>query len=387
MVDAEYAQRLAQEVDRYRTVSDVHDLPDIFHYWAERYLMPKLHAVGIQSLDDFYSEPVLDFCRENSSDTIRVASLGSGNGDTEARLAQRVLAAGQQNFEVTCVEINASMQARAFENARGVGAEQRLRFDARDLNSWTADCRYHVVMASHSLHHVVELEHLFREVRSSLVDDGYFLVNDMVGRNGHQRWPEALSLIQLLWRSAPARYKYNRQLLVLDDEYVNRDYSMEGFEGIRAQDVLPLLLRTFFPDRFISFGNLTSVLTDRGYGHNFDPNSDEDRAFIDRVAQLDDLAIDLGVIKPTQLIASFRTKPVEPRFFGNRAPDFSVRDPDVEVALDSEWTRLQADLAGVRAEHARMLSSKSWRYTLPMRALLVASKRAYGRLNRVARRH
>ena len=54
-------------------------------------------------------------------------------------------------------------------------------------------------MANHSLHHVLALEHLFAQVSATLREDGVFVVNDMIGRNGHQRWPEALDLLQRIW--------------------------------------------------------------------------------------------------------------------------------------------------------------------------------------------
>jgi hypothetical protein len=32
----------------------VHDLPPIFHYWSNRYLRPKLEALGVSDPDDFF---------------------------------------------------------------------------------------------------------------------------------------------------------------------------------------------------------------------------------------------------------------------------------------------------------------------------------------------
>ena len=102
-----------------------------------------------------------------------------------------------------------------------------------------------------------------------------------------------------------------------------------GFEGIRAQDILPLLLKTFYPERFLGFANIIGPFVDRGYRHNFDPNVTEDSEFIDQVAQLDELTIDLGIVKPTQMIASFRTQQVPQTFFRRRSAHFCVRDPAV----------------------------------------------------------
>jgi hypothetical protein len=40
-----YEDRLRIEVERYRNVANVHELPDIFHLWTERFLSPKMDAV------------------------------------------------------------------------------------------------------------------------------------------------------------------------------------------------------------------------------------------------------------------------------------------------------------------------------------------------------
>ena len=62
------------------------------------------------------------------------------------------------------------------------------------------------------------------------------------------RWPEAYGVLSELWKELPETYKYNHQLKRLEIEYENWDCSTEGFEGIRSQDILPLLIETFHLD-------------------------------------------------------------------------------------------------------------------------------------------
>ena len=59
------------------------------------------------------------------------------------------------------------------------------------------------------------------------------------------RWPEALELIQGIWKFIPDHYKTNHQLKRVEQQYQNWDCSKKGFEGIRAQDILPLLVKKF----------------------------------------------------------------------------------------------------------------------------------------------
>jgi SAM-dependent methyltransferase len=371
-MSASYEESVARELENFRNVANVHDLPEIYRYWAERYVTPLLNEVGVQSIDLFFAEQVAQRCARRQGSTVRVVSLGSGNGEVEVSLARAVLERGLRDLEVTCVELNGDMQKRARREAASAGTSANMRFVEADLNEWVADGTYDVVLASHSLHHVVALEQLFDEITGALVPDGILLVNDMIGRNGHMRWPEAQEFIEAIWRSMPDRYKYNQQLSRFDADFVNHDCSTEGFEGVRAQDILPLLLRTFHPETFVAFANIIDVFVDRGYGHNLDPESADDRQFIDSVGQLDQLSIDLGIVKPTHLIASFRTTPVAARYPRHWNPEFCVRDPAMQHPHDDLRRRcsdLQAERDQARAELAAVVSSRTWRYMEPVRAV------------------
>jgi len=59
---------------------------------------------------------------------------------------------------------------------------------------------------------VTSLEFLFDNVKEALTNNGNFVVNDMIGRNGHQRWPEALLQLEIFWAELDERYKYNHLL-------------------------------------------------------------------------------------------------------------------------------------------------------------------------------
>lgn len=329
--DGDYEGRVRDEVARYRAVENVHDLPLIYHYWSNRYVLPKLHeVVGVDTITEFFAAPIIAQCQVHSpSRPVRVVSLGSGNGDLERLVAKSVVAKGHRNVRITCLELNDEMQRRARTAVKEAGLADIVDFVEGDLNAWVATESCDVYMANHSLHHVVALEHVFAQIGATLRDDGVFLVNDMIGRNGHQRWPEALDLLQRIWVTMPDRYRYNHLLVRHEPTYINHDCSTEGFEGIRAEDILPLLLAGFHPERFLAFANLIDVFVDRCFGHNFDPESAADCEFIDRVAQLDELAIDLGVVKPTHLIAAFRQGPIEPRFARHWSPAYCVRPPEL----------------------------------------------------------
>ncbi|MFV0278532.1 MAG: class I SAM-dependent methyltransferase, partial [Parahaliea sp.] len=193
---------------------------------------------------------------------------------------------------------------------------------------WQPAGTYDVIIANQCLHHVLELENLLAAVKRSLAKNGYFLTSDMIGRNGHQRWPEALELVKEFWQELPETYRYNRLLKRKEMEYINHDCSEFCFEGIRAQDILPLLIKHFHFELFIPFANIVTVFIDRPFGHNFDARGEWDRDFIDRLHARDEEAMLCGEIKPTQMLAVLRNTPVETTLLDPRlTPAFCVRKP------------------------------------------------------------
>jgi hypothetical protein len=125
----------------------------------------------------------------------------------------------------------------------------------------------------------------------------------MIGRNGHMRWPEALEALKPFWDEMPEDYRNNRLLNRYEEQYINHDCSTEGFEGIRAQDILPLLVEHFNFSFFFPYGNIVFVPIDRTFGHNFNADADWDRDFIDRVHARDEAGLISGELKPTSMLA------------------------------------------------------------------------------------
>ena len=320
-----YATRIAAELATYADQEEVHDLPAIYHYWSDRCCSPLLEEVGLASLDAFWDRDIAAICGRRAPGPTRLISVGAGNGDIEIAIADRLRQSGISNLQILLLDLNPTMLDRALVLAEELGLTDQVDVEQGDFNSWKATGPADVYFAHHSLHHVVALEHLFEEVHGSLAADGVLLINDMIGRNGHKRWPEAAELVNRVWSVAPERYRFNHYLGHVDDVYPDLDCSGEGFEGIRAQDILPLLLESFYPATYVTFANVIDPFVDRVYGPNFDPQNSEDTAFIDALARIDDATIDLGLTTPTHMFAAFHTQPVECRYPRGRSPERTVR--------------------------------------------------------------
>lgn len=322
----DYAAKLEQEIAKYKEVSNVHDLPEIFHYWSNKYLLPMCLEFGFAGVDQFFADNLYESAVAVGASIPRFVSIGSGNCDTEIRVAKLLKTKGVDRFSMECVELNPHMIKRGKEMARAEGLEEHMVFTEGDFNHWNPVGIYTGTMANHSLHHVVNLEGLFGAIKGSLHWSGKFVVSDMIGRNGHQRWPEAMEVVHRFWREMPDSYRYNQLLKRHEPLYINWDCSNEGFEGIRAQDIMPLLVQRFDFEVFIAFANVVSPFIDRCFGHNFDASADWDKAFVDRIHEADEEGFRSGKLKPTQMFAVLTPgRAAHHRYSRGMSPEMALR--------------------------------------------------------------
>ncbi|WP_242482642.1 class I SAM-dependent methyltransferase [Thiocystis violacea] len=339
----------------FASVTEVHELPKIQSYWADRYLRPLLERRGYESPDDFFLQNLERVFSQSDQRSLRCASIGSGNCDFEVGLCEALSRRGQNDFVIECIDINQLMldRGKALAAARGVAGH--IATVRADFNAWRPSGQYDVVLANMALHHVVNLEDLFDRVKSSLFPWGRFVVFDIIGRNGHMRWPEALEIVREFWRELPSEYRYNRMLATHQEEYENFDCSRAGFEGIRAQDILPLLLERFHFEEFIGFANVIEPFIDRSTGYNFDPAHPWDRALIDRVQARDHQELLSGRIKPTHMLAVLSPEPTDRAdYIDTMTPDFCVRQ-----LMQGNGDRFHFDTSDIQGTFTRINKSES----------------------------
>jgi len=322
----EYGQRLRAELDTFVDQVNVHELPPIFHYWSNRYVRPILESFGYSHPEDLFVKAMAGVAQARPGQRLRMISLGAGNCDTEVRVAQGLRERGVVDFTIECLELNPAMRERGASLAAEAGLAAQVLPVEGDFNRWQADGEYDVVLANQSLHHVQNLEGLFAAIRAALPPHGIFVTSDIIGRNGHMRWPEAMDIVQEFWSELPQDYRYNMQLRRHDETFQDWDCSVEGFEGIRAQDVLPQLIAHFHFDFFFACSNVMDIFIDRAIGHHFKVDDPRDLAFIDRIQARDDAEILAGRITPTHIMAILRREPVAaPRVWKHLTPEFCVR--------------------------------------------------------------
>ncbi|MGH2508136.1 MAG: class I SAM-dependent methyltransferase [Ktedonobacteraceae bacterium] len=331
MVGDNYSERVSAEIanfDKALAVGGVTtSIPKSFTYWASKYLSPRLiNIFGSAQIENIFASEILK-CKKKDCEELSVLSLGSGDCVFEKGVHEIINS--QVHASWTCTDLNPSVSAYASQLVDKGGFADNFKFHTLDLNNEFVTDKYDVILVNHALHHFVNLEFILDSVRESLNVGGRFVVSDMIGRNGHMRWQESLTIIESLWKVLPDNYRFNNHAKCFEGRtYNNYDCTTGGdFEGVRAQDILPLLLERFNFIKFVGFGNLPDIFVDRAYGPNFDCERDFDKYFIDFLEDLNCYLIDRGVIKPTMMIATLANDNI-PCQFDRWSPQFSLRVPD-----------------------------------------------------------
>lgn len=328
---ADYDGRIRQQISQYEFVENMHDLPPIFHYYSNKVMRPRLNEVmEADTMAEFFGRHLMSGFHANAekgeSSRPEFVSLGCGDAWLEIEIARYLQSTEAGDFLITALELSPLLAERARAAISEAGLSSHVVVVETDINNWSPSAKVDGVMAHHSLHHFLNLEGIFLATRRALKTNSKFVVADMIGRNGHMRWPETLEIIETIWRNLSPEKRRNHQFRTIADTFDNWDCSVEGFEGIRAQDIMPILLNTFAFHRVLANGGLTDIFVDRAYGWNFNEEDDGDRLFIDLLIEMENRLIDLGHIKPTQLLAVLGLESEGPiRCFDGLTPDRIVR--------------------------------------------------------------
>ena len=325
----EYQDQVQQQIRQYANNALRFFPPEAHKYWMRNYIHPKVQEVFRTSDHFAFYETAVP----QTNGALNILSIGSGDGQMELRLARDLIARGETNFTIHTTEISPIRQNRTIARIEEAGMRDHFDFHIVDFNKDFIPGRFDMMFAHHVLHHIVELELLFDNILAGLAPGGCFATIDMIGRNGHMRWPEALEWMDLAWNFIPDHWKHNFQFNDFHETYLNHDCSNVGFEGVRAEDILPLLTQKFAFSGFVAGGGFMDVLFDRGYGQSIDMEKPGEAALVKFLSETNELLLETGRVKPTMVFAHMHAPGPDapaPRYWRNMTPDFAVRDPKKE---------------------------------------------------------
>jgi ubiquinone/menaquinone biosynthesis C-methylase UbiE len=296
-----YDRHVAEEIEHYTDTFDgdprlIEPAPPVWEEVQRR----AGELIRAKTGDDLFGHLVR---RLTARAGVRLLSLGSGPGGVELALAREAPAA-----RIACMDLNAELLDRGRRQAAGEGLA--VEFEAADLNVVALPAgAFDVVFCHASLHHLVELERLFEQIRRALAPGGELIVVEVITRNGYRMWPETKRLVDTIWATLPERYRVNHTAYPgqwVDKRIWESDTSLAGMECARSEEILPLLRKHFREEVFVAYLALCRRFFDTMYGPNYDPLRPLDRAILDWIWQLDCQYLETGRLRGETMFGVYR---------------------------------------------------------------------------------
>jgi O-antigen biosynthesis protein len=254
-------------------------------YIQRRYIWPRITPAGQSS---WYGPWMRGYLLEVGCGANGISALACTTGLADAALG---------------VDISAEAIRVSTQRAREHGLHDRVCYVHADVATVDlGESAFDTVMAYMSLHHVLDLERLFTNVRKAKRPHGFFIVNEYVGPDRFQ-WTEAtVREGQRLLDSLGERYRRHGVTSELVETFARPSYAAmvagDPSEGIRSSAIIPLL-ETYFEivDRRPYGGTILHWLL-ADIIHNFDPDArPEDAAELDRLFAEERRLIEEGVLQ------------------------------------------------------------------------------------------
>jgi len=232
-----------------------------------------------------------------------------GGRDPFGWMAQRMALPARHALEIGCggghlafglIADGYCQHIDAFDVAEpGIIAAQRrvreeglrtLRFHLLDGNTWTMPRRqYDFIYASHALHHIEGLEHLFTQVATALQPGGVLFAEDYVGPTRMQYSDPHLAAMNRALAVLPDSKRmdcYGRLKTTIERQPPELFLQHDPSEAVRSADILPAL-RARFAMEVAPMGMSLSFQVLLDIVHNFDPDDPADNALIDQIVTIE----------------------------------------------------------------------------------------------------
>jgi SAM-dependent methyltransferase len=308
MTNLTYKRQLENEIDHFHHQDRLHINSSAADWRNSIFIGPMLLAAfGYSNVHEIYASQISSAIKRSS--TSLVYSLGCGDGEQELAVLTASDNLGFEKFKIIGIELSPSSANKARINAEKLGLSNRFEVIEGDLNlGLPSGPPVAAYMIHHVLHHVIELELLLDNISNSLHCDGELITFDMIGRNGHMLWPELKPIIRQIWSTLPKNKRYDFIFNHSMASYEDWDCSLEGFEGIRSQDILRIIDKYLKPEKVVVWGGLSQVFLNNRVGPNFDPNTPLDCKFIALLHQVESMLLLQRQTTPVEICGSFRPK-------------------------------------------------------------------------------
>ena len=322
--ETQYDRLVNEEIEHYSAIDVTNDLLEggIFTHDCWSFYFQYLARVLFHTSFD---EEVA--AHANQIDRPRLLSLGCGYGGHELSIAAKL----RKPFELIAVDLNPKLFSEAERRAKNSGLH--IKFITTDLNFISVPpVSFDLIYAHASLHHILNLEHLFAQIHQGLKDDGRLIVLDIIGKNQVLFWKENVEFAAEIIKRMPLRYwpawptvrkrlssasmslsraRFFRRSLRFDPYSIipkhTEPAAQVGMEGIRQEEVEPLILQRFTPLKLFKYNAfMRMICTNPYFGSRLHPEIRKDRKYLEKLINLDNQQIASGKLRPTEMFGVFK---------------------------------------------------------------------------------
>ncbi len=307
----QYQRLVAEEIEHYDNVTITETLTEggvhAFECW--RFYFEYLHS---KHCGTSFCDAVWDVLRQRQAP--RVLSLGCGYGGHDLTIARGAPGLG----ELIAVDLNPKVYDRASRTAEAEGLP--IHFQSLDLNRVEIRPGYFdVIYAVASIHHILNLEHLFTQLERGLKDDGRFIVVDIIGKTQVEFWREnvehaagVVSRLPRRFRPKVGRRRFWRRWLFNPYTVINpyvEPRIQAGMEGIRQEEIVPLLDRWFRAENVFYYDAYMRLLCTNAFlGPLLDPAERDNRVILESLIDDEMQTIAAGKLRPTEVFGIYAKK-------------------------------------------------------------------------------
>ena len=232
-----------------------------------------------------------------TSPVAKALEIGCGGGDLALAVRSMRISSHVDAFDVA---------SGAIELARAKARDAQvdgLNFFVADAGTLQLEAEaYDFVYASHSLHHVEDLENMFASVYRAMKPGTIFFANDYIGPSRMQYSDAHLELVNQLLAGLPELKRVNKLAnnaikARVDRLPVETYLEIDPSEGVRAAEIVEVM-RRYFDVEVIPTGMTLLYEVLLGIVHNFDPENEFDNALLDLMLVADEMCSTYQTVEP-----------------------------------------------------------------------------------------
>ena len=292
----EYKQHIEEEIEHFsRLYSDAEAQQTLFYAVPGSWIEVERRTLELVRRLTGNDEIGHVVRRLNERADVKMLSLGSGACGVEIDVARKA-----RSSSIHCIDINGELLDLGRSHALNEGLN--ITTEVVDLNTVDLPAEaFDYVFCHAGLHHLIELEHIARQISRTLRPGGEFIVVDIITRSGYLMWPETREVVRAVWKTLPIKYRLNHTAYSkpqIDNEIWEADTSQYGMECARSEDIVRILGKELVPRQFVPLQSISRRFFDTMYGPNYDLSIPLDLAVFNWIWELDSHYLSNSTLKP-----------------------------------------------------------------------------------------